>query len=144
MLAPPSATPCWRWARAFWFSSIRTTRARLLAERLQTHFGHGRAVASSDPSTAVASADGVVNTTPIGMAKYPGLPLPADSLRADLWVADIVYFPAETELLRRARALGCVTMPGAGMALFQAVEAFRLFTGIAADPDNMRKQLRAD
>lgn len=119
-------------------------RAQALAERLQAHFGSGRAVASDDLPAAVARADGVVNTTPVGMAKYPGLPLPAELLRPGLWVADIVYFPAETELLRRARAIGCATMAGTGMALFQAVEAFRLFTGLAPDLDNMRRQLGAE
>ena len=71
------------------------------------------------------------------MAKYPGLPLPAELLRRDLWVAEIVYFPMETELLRQARALGCRTLDGGGMAVFQAVEAFRLFTGITPDAPRM-------
>lgn len=117
-------------------------RAQSLAERLQTHFGPGRAIASPMLPDVLTAADGVVNTTPVGMAKYPGLPLPAELLRPALWVADIVYFPAETELLRRARALGCATLAGTGMALFQAVEAFRLFTGLAPDPDIMRRQLQ--
>ena len=60
----------------------------------------------------VAGADGIVNATPVGMAKYPGLPLPATLLRPTLWVAEIVYFPMETELLRTARALGCRTLDG--------------------------------
>jgi shikimate dehydrogenase len=63
--------------------------------------------------------------------------LPAALLRPALWVADIVYFPLETELLRTARALGCRTRDGGGMAVFQAVEAFRLFTGITPDPERM-------
>jgi shikimate dehydrogenase len=58
-------------------------------------------------------------------------------LRAGLWVADIIYFPIETELLRRARALGSRTMGGGGMAVFQAVGAFRLFTGIEPDAERM-------
>ena len=86
---------------------------------------------------ALADADGLINTTPVGMAKYPGLPLPAELLRRDLWVAEIVYFPIETELLRQARALGCRTLDGGGMAVFQAVEAFRLFTGITPDAARM-------
>ena len=49
-------------------------------------------------------------------------------------MADIIYFPAETELLARARARGCRTLSGAGMAVFQAVEAFRLFTGLVPMP----------
>ena len=87
---------------------------------------------------AVAKANGVVNTTPVGMAKYPGMALPARLLRPALWVADIVYFPLETDLLRTARALGCRAMGGGGMAVFQAVGAFRLFTGIEPDPERMR------
>jgi shikimate dehydrogenase len=77
------------------------------------------------------------------MAKYPGLPLPAALLRRDLWVAEIVYFPMETELLRAARALGCRTLDGGGMAVFQAVEAFRLFTGITPDADRMLRHFAA-
>ena len=62
--------------------------------------------------------------------------VPADLLRRDLWVADIVYFPLETELLRQARTRGCRTMSGGGMAVFQAVGAFQLFTGL--EPDAFR------
>ena len=81
----------------------------------------------------------MVNATPLGMAKYPGVPLDPDWLRPEMWVADIVYFPAETELLRRARAAGCETLPGAGMAVFQAVRAFELITGQAPDRDQMAR-----
>ena len=49
------------------------------------------------------------------------MPLPAELLRPDLWVAEIIYFPLETELLKRARALGARTIDGGGMAVFQAV-----------------------
>ena len=46
-------------------------------------------------------ADGIVNATPIGMAKYPGTPFDTALLTAGQWVADIIYFPTETEFLRR-------------------------------------------
>jgi shikimate dehydrogenase len=72
------------------------------------------------------------------MVAHPGLPLQASLLRPSLWVAEIVYFPMETELLRQARAIGCRTLDGGGMAVFQAVEAFRLFTGIAPDAARMQ------
>ena len=65
------------------------------------------------------------------------MPLPAKLLRSELWVAEVIYFPLETELLRRARALGCRTIDGGGMAVFQAVAAFRLFTGLEPDSDRM-------
>jgi len=118
-------------------------RASRLAAELCGRFGEGRAAPVSDLPQTVAGADGVVNTTPVGMAKYPGMALPAHLLHDGLWVADIVYFPLETELLRTARAIGCRTMGGGGMAVFQAVGAFRLFTGIEPDPERMRKHFQS-
>ncbi len=112
-------------------------RAESLAAALCERFGQSRASPGSSPADALAGADGMVNTTPLGMAKYPGMALPADLLHHDLWVADIVYFPMETELLRQARARGCRTMSGGGMAVFQAVGAFRLFTGLESDVTRM-------
>lgn len=119
-------------------------RALTLASALSREYGAGRATAVSSPATALAHADGLVNATPMGMAKYPGLPVDADLLRPALWVADIVYFPLETELLRAARKLGSRTLSGAGMALFQAVKAFELFSGIRPDADAMRRHFEAD
>ncbi|HEX5327235.1 MAG TPA: shikimate dehydrogenase, partial [Acetobacteraceae bacterium] len=116
---------------------IDAARAHALAIALCARFGAGRAGTETDPAMAMAMADGVINTSPVGMAKYPGLPLPVELLRPELWVADIVYVPLETELLRTARALGCRTLDGGGMAVFQAVEAFRLFTGLEPDPARM-------
>jgi shikimate dehydrogenase len=118
-------------------------RAERVASELAARFGAGRAAATDDLAAALADADGLINTTPVGMAKYPGLPLPAALLRQDLWVAEIVYFPIETELLRAARALGCRTLDGGGMAVFQAVEAFRLFSGITPDADRMLRHFAA-
>ena len=106
-------------------------RAEALADRLDRS---GRRVASIDDlAVSVAAADGIVNAPPVGMAKYPGLPLPAELLQRRHFVADIVYFPLETPLLRQARALGCRTLSGIGMAIGQAARAFELFTGMAAD-----------
>lgn len=116
---------------------VDAERARSLADNLNQHFGAGRAQAGNDLDGAMAEADGLVNTTPMGMAKLPGMPVPLDTLRADLWVAEIVYFPLETELLRNARALGCRTLDGGNMAVFQAVKAFELFSGEVADADRM-------
>jgi shikimate dehydrogenase len=113
-------------------------RARDLAGALCARFGAGRAIAAVHPADAVTAVDGLVNTTPVGMAKFPGMVVAESWLRPELWVADIVYFPLETELLRAARRLGCRTMSGAGMAVFQAVRAFELFCGIAPDVERMQ------
>ncbi|TFH77408.1 shikimate dehydrogenase [Pseudomonas kribbensis] len=116
---------------------VDVERAESLANNLNQHFGAGRAMAGHDLSSALSQADGLVNTTPMGMAKLPGMPVPAALLRPELWVAEIVYFPLETELLRNARALGCRTLDGGNMAVFQAVKAFELFSGVAPDAQRM-------
>lgn len=114
-------------------------RAEALAARLGGRTGSPRIAVVHGLGRALETASGLVNATPVGMAAYPGLPLPAALLRPDLWVADIVYFPLETELLRTARAIGCRTLDGSGMAVFQAVRAFELFTGREPDPERMRR-----
>lgn len=113
-------------------------RATDLATALNRHFGADRATAAGPDALPglLARADGLVHATPTGMAAHPGLPLPAGLLRPELWVAEVVYRPLETELLRTARALGCAVLDGGGMAVFQAADAFRLFTG--REPDGAR------
>ncbi|WP_313652141.1 shikimate dehydrogenase [Pseudomonas soli] len=113
-------------------------RAQALVDNLTQRFGAGRAMLGSDLGETLAGADGLVNTTPVGMAKLPGTPLPPALLHARLWVAEIIYFPLETELLRQARALGCRTLDGGTMAVFQAVKAFELFSGRPADAARMQ------
>jgi shikimate dehydrogenase len=120
---------------------VEPERAAALAASLRDQ--GGTATAARDVASAARAADGMVNATPVGMAKYPGMPVPADALRPELWVADLVYFPAQTELLRRAAALGCRTMPGRGMAIFQAVKAFELITGRVPDPVHMARHFEA-
>lgn len=107
-------------------------RATALAAHMQATWS-GRVRAAMDVTAVLAAADGIVNTTPVGMAKYPGTPFPAALLQVRHWVAEIVYFPEETELLRQARAKGCRTLAGTGMAIGQAVRAFELFTGRKSD-----------
>ena len=116
---------------------IDRKRASDLAEALCARFGSGRAVASEDGAKEMSNADGIVNTTPVGMAKFPGMALQAGMLSPRLWVADVIYFPMETELLREATMRGCRTLSGAGMAVFQAADAFRLFSGREPNVERM-------
>jgi shikimate dehydrogenase len=119
-------------------ADIDPTRAAATAALLAERMGEGRVSASTDLPAEVAAADGLINATPVGMAKYPGTPLPTQLLHTGLWVAEIIYFPLETDLLRAARALGCRTLDGGGMALFQAVKAFELFTNLTPNIPRMR------
>ena len=125
--------------RRLWVFDIDPGRAALVTGSLEARFGRGRAAAANGPESVAPGLDGVVNATPVGMAKLPGSPFPAALLRPGMWVADIVYFPLETELLAAARAAGCRVLPGSGMAVYQAVRAFELFTGRRPDPARMRR-----
>jgi shikimate dehydrogenase len=116
-------------------------RADGLAEKMQTIFP--RACVRSTPTVdIVGECTGLVNCSPVGMERYPGAPVPVEFLQKDQWVADIVYFPIETVLLKAARARGCATLDGGGMVVFQAAEAFRLFTGLQPDHDRMLRRFR--
>ena len=114
-------------------------RAEGLADSLNARYGAGRVSAGCDAAALLPGATGLIHATPTGMAKLPGLPLDASLLRPALWVAEIVYFPIETALLKAARAVGCPVSDGGGMAVGQAVGAFQLFTGLSADADRMRR-----
>lgn len=114
-----------------------TQKAKDCATRLAKRFGDERVSATDDLAGALRDAQGLVNATPTGMTGHPGLPVPADLVRDDLWVSDVVYFPLETELIRLARSRGCRVVPGGGMAVFQAVGAFEYFTGRAPDAERM-------
>ena len=109
-----------------------------LVDELNARVGPGRARTVTDIGEAAGIADGIVNATPVGMLKMPGMPIDGALIAPRQWVADIVYFPLETELLAHARVKGCAVLSGAGMALFQAVRAFELFTGITPDADRMK------
>lgn len=83
-------------------------------------------------------ADGLVHATPVGMHAHPGMPVDANLLRSRHWVADIVYRPIETELIKAAADKGCRVLDGGHMAVGQAVDAFRLITGVEPDRPRMR------
>jgi shikimate dehydrogenase len=111
-------------------------RARALATALGgQHPVRVETFAEAEP--ALEAATGLIHATPTGMAKHPGLPLPAGLLRPSLWVSEVVYSPIETALLRAARAAGCRTVDGGAMAVGQALGAFELFTGLQADAARM-------
>ena len=72
----------------------------------------------------------MVNGTPVGMLPNRGTPVPETLLRRDLWVADAVYSPLWTPLLTAAKATGASVMTGRDLAIYQAADAFELFTGL--------------
>ena len=112
-------------------------RATALAGKLTATFGANRALVTEDPLLVIDGVDGVVNATPMGMVGNPQPPFDVARLTPRHWVADIVYFPLETQLLRAARGRGCRTLDGSGMVVYQAAAAFEIFTGRSADRQRM-------
>ncbi len=114
-------------------------RTRSSAEASANLAGVARVGALDD----LADADLLVNATSIGMGADV-LPLAANLLRCDLAVADIVYHPIETALLRAASEIGALTIDGLGMLVHQAVLQQRLWTGQRPDPTLMRAAALAE
>ncbi|EWT02704.1 shikimate dehydrogenase [Intrasporangium oryzae NRRL B-24470] len=112
-------------------------RAEAVVERLVAALGPGRATVHSDVATALDGAGGLIQATPVGMTGVPGMPLDPLLVDPGQWVAEIIYFPLETELVHAVRARGCATMTGGAMAVFQHAAAYELFTGERADAARM-------
>ena len=102
-------------------------KAAHLAARLEPRAA-ARAVHSVEE--ALRGVAGVVNGSPVGMLPSRGTPVPDALLHDGLWVADAVYSPLWTPLLTAARARGATVMTGRDLAIYQAADAFELFTGV--------------
>lgn len=116
-------------------------RATARAADLQEQFPDQRVTARPHPQLrdALSTATGFAHCTPVGMHTHPGLPVEAQWLRPELWVSEVVYLPLETELVVAARRAGCQVVDGGRMAVGQALDAFALVTGLAADPERVRR-----
>lgn len=90
----------------------------------------------------LGGVDGVVHVTPVGMAEHPGAAFAPEDLAAGAWVAEVVYRPLETELLRRARAAGHPVLDGGLMAVGQAADSIALITGRTPDRGRMLAHFR--
>jgi len=121
---------------------VQPMRAAALVDNLRGRFAADRLSVAAELGGAIGAARGIVHATPTGTREHPGMPVPIDCLRSDLWVADIVYFPLRTELLSRAAERGCRILDGGGMAIFQAAAAFEIFTGRKADRERMLQGFR--
>ncbi|MCI1964938.1 MAG: shikimate dehydrogenase [Oscillospiraceae bacterium] len=96
-----------------------------------------------DLKAEIASSYLFANGTCMGMKPLEGKTYIPDQsfLRPDLIVTDVVYSPTETALLKMAKEVGCKTMNGMGMMLFQGAAAFKLWTGKTMPIDYMKKIL---
>ena len=95
---------------------------------------------------SLASADIVVQTTPLGMTPHTEEMPPVDAavINPSAVVYDLIYTPAETRFLREARAQGCETINGETMLVAQGAEAFHLWAGVRPDMELMKRTLREE
>lgn len=122
---------------------VDPSRASGLVADLIMLFGADRCRLTTDLKTAIADASGVVNATPVGMYGFPGNPVPDGAVTSRHWVADIIYSPIETSLIKSARSAGARVLTGGGMCVHQAAEAFTLFTAIKPDIQRMHRVFNA-
>ena len=89
----------------------------------------------------IAEADILVNGTLAGMKPHDNISPITDTsvFRQGLVVADVVYNPEETRLLREAKEAGCKTIGGKGMLLWQGAAAYKLYTGLEMPVEEYRK-----
>jgi shikimate dehydrogenase len=118
-------------------------RANALRNDLAKHFDAARCRVAGDLEREIAAADGVVNATQVGMRGFPGNPVPVSALKPSHWAADVIYTPVDTEFIKAATAKGARVLSGGGMCVHQAVEAFRLFTGITPDIGRLHRAFAA-
>ena len=110
-----------------------TNRTRDRAENLKDIFGPKvKIIDWVDAANAIEDAALVVNATSLGMQGKPELRVPLDGLRPDTVVTDLVYAPLKTTLLKTAQDIGCRTVDGLGMLIYQAAPGFKHWFG--ADP----------
>jgi shikimate dehydrogenase len=131
---------------------VIANRSLARAERLAADVAVGgyRSVSAVSPDLSLASYDGVVNCTSIGMhggGAENGLPTDLSTAKPGALVVDIVYAPEQTPFLRAAVARELPTLGGLPMLIYQGALAFELWTGIPAPVDVMfdaaRKALAA-
>ncbi|MCR5415264.1 MAG: shikimate dehydrogenase [Pseudobutyrivibrio sp.] len=74
-------------------------------------------------------SDILINATSVGMGDDDSSIVPKEFLYKDLIVTDVIYHPEMTRLLKDAAEIGCETMNGKYMLLYQGAEAFKIWTG---------------
>jgi shikimate dehydrogenase len=121
-------------------------RSRDRAEALAASFGPAVSVFGwEDRSSMLIECGLLVNTTTLGMAGQPPLDIDLEGLPLPSVVADIVYSPLETDLLKNARARGLHTADGLGMLLHQAVPGFEKWFGVRPEvTPELRAHILAD
>lgn len=118
-----------------------SNRTRARADALRAEFGAKIKVYEwVQAGNMLEGAATVINASSLGMQGKPELRVPLDALSKEAVVTDLVYAPLETGLLARARQIGCTTVDGLGMLIYQAAPAFERWFGQRPDVDEETRQ----
>ena len=129
-------------AKAITIYDIDKSKAQGLVKHLKANFNKIRfEVAHSVAGLKAKEAALLINATPRGMKEKDPEIIDNKFLPKNLLVYDLIYNPAQTKLLKLAKAQGCRTSNGLGMLLYQGAASFELWTGKRAPIGVMRKAL---
>ena len=122
-----------------------SNRTRARAEALRNEFGTKiRVFDWVQAGNMLDQVSLVVNASSLGMTGKPDLRVPLDALSPDAVVTDLVYTPLVTGLLEHAKQIGCTTVDGLGMLIFQAAPAFERWFGVRPDVDDETRRVVLD
>jgi shikimate dehydrogenase len=123
-------------------SDVDTGRAEKLVHDLARSYP-GVTVNRASQESAIRSATGIFNGTPLGMHFSPGTPVSLDAIGGQQWLFDAVYTPVRTPLVERGLEVGLRVFDGFELFLGQAVDAFQHFTGIDL-PDEVAAEVEVE
>jgi shikimate dehydrogenase len=118
-------------------------RTAVRGEQTAAALPNGRTMRWDDLERGFGHADLVVQATTLGMEGQDEIEWPVSFCRPSAIVADIVYRPLDTMLLRAARAGGLQTIDGLGMLIHQGARSFELWFAIKPDTAKARERLIA-
>ncbi|MFQ5574982.1 MAG: shikimate dehydrogenase [Terriglobia bacterium] len=126
-------------------SPERARGLQALIERSAPSAAVELALTEGDLRSAVSDSDLVVNATPVGMTGHADeTGLANAGIRKGQLVYDLVYWPPQTPLLKEAGRVGAARINGLEMLLYQAAEAFTIWTGQQAPIQRMRAALTSE
>ncbi len=130
-------------ADQLWLFDKDRWQMRQVADDLIAAGAAVKTVAEENLVEAMDAADGLCNCTPIGMHRHPGLPMPAGGIGRQVWAFEAIYAPLRTDFVRHVEAAGIPLITGAGLFLFQGLDAFEIFTGRMTEPKYIRSEVEA-
>jgi shikimate dehydrogenase len=128
-------------AKSLALFDVDDSKSHSLAAALQQHQGAMSVRVAGSLADACASADGLVNCTPLGMVGYGGNAFNGIPIRDRGWIFDAVYTPIQTAFVKEAEAARIEILSGYELFLYQGCHAFKLFTGCEVDAGKLRRIL---